>query len=84
MVHQKKQTSYRVYRRVKYLKYIFRYKKGNGNGVDLNRNYDYKFALDDIGSSSRQCDEDYRGAHAFSEPETQAVKYFVENFNKGK
>lgn len=47
-------------------------------GVDLNRNYDSKFAHDDIGSSNNQCEEDYRGAHAFSEPETQAIKSIIE------
>ncbi len=47
-------------------------------GVDLNRNYDFKFALDDIGSSNDPCSEDYRGPYAFSEPETVAVRDFVE------
>ena len=39
-------------------------------GVDLNRNYDIAFGMNSIGSSSRPCDEDYRGPKAFSEPET--------------
>ena len=39
-------------------------------GVDLNRNYDFKFALSNIGSSDNVCAEDYRGPSAFSEPET--------------
>jgi len=47
-------------------------------GVDLNRNYGYKFAESDLGSSSKPCDEDYRGPSPFSEPETQAVKLLVE------
>lgn len=47
-------------------------------GVDLNRNYSYKFALDDKGSSPEPCAEDYRGSFPFSEPETQAVRDFVE------
>lgn len=42
-------------------------------GVDLNRNYDFKFALDERGSSGDPCQEDYRGEYAFSEPETQAI-----------
>lgn len=46
-------------------------------GVDLNRNYSFKFALDEKGSSSNPCEEDYRGVHPFSEPETQAVRNFV-------
>ena len=47
-------------------------------GVDLNRNYDYKFGLDDKGSSQNPCQEDYRGSEPFSEPETQAVKHYVD------
>ena len=39
-------------------------------GVDLNRNYDWKFAKDDTGSSPSSCDEAFRGDHPFSEPET--------------
>lgn len=48
-------------------------------GVDLNRNYGLAFAYDDHGSSSNPCDEDYRGPEAFSEPETKAMKYFIED-----
>lgn len=47
-------------------------------GVDLNRNYDYKFALDNSGSSNDPCAEDFRGPHPFSEKETQAVKLYVD------
>jgi len=47
-------------------------------GVDLNRNYGYKFAYDSIGSSNQRCEEDYRGKKAFSEPETMAVKNVIE------
>jgi carboxypeptidase T len=43
------------------------------DGVDLNRNYGYKWGHDDIGSSPYPWDETYRGKSAFSEPETQAV-----------
>jgi len=39
-------------------------------GIDLNWNYDFKFALDDQGSSGNPCAEDYWGAFAFSEYET--------------
>lgn len=49
-----------------------------GLGVDLNRNYDYRFAINDIGSSGNPCAEDYRGPHAFSEPETAAIRDFVD------
>ena len=48
-----------------------------GKGVDLNRNYEYKFGIDNSGSSNVECEEDYRGPNAFSEPETQAVRDFV-------
>jgi carboxypeptidase T len=43
-------------------------------GVDLNRNYGYKWGVDDIGSSSFTNDLTYRGTGAFSEPETQAIR----------
>jgi carboxypeptidase T len=45
----------------------------SNDGVDLNRNYGYKWGYDDIGSSPYPWDETYRGKSAFSEPETQAV-----------
>lgn len=47
-------------------------------GVDLNRNYGYKFGFDNEGSVNDPCDEIYRGAGPFSEFETQAVKNLVE------
>ncbi|KAL7688766.1 putative peptidase M14, carboxypeptidase A, 1, 4-beta cellobiohydrolase [Plasmopara halstedii] len=47
-------------------------------GVDLNRNYDICFARDKKGSSNEPCGDDYSGAKAFSEPETQAVRDLVE------
>ncbi|MHB8055217.1 MAG: M14 family metallopeptidase [Candidatus Aminicenantales bacterium] len=42
-------------------------------GVDINRNYGYAWGYDNIGSSPDPSAEDYRGAAAFSEPETQAI-----------
>lgn len=45
-------------------------------GVDLNRNYGYRWNTG--GSSSNPCSDVYMGASAFSEPETQNVKAFVE------
>ncbi len=51
-------------------------------GVDLNRNYDYKWGLDNIGSSNGECNEDYRGPAPFSEPETEAIKNYVERNKK--
>ena len=50
-------------------------------GIDLNRNYDYYFGLDNIGSSPKPCEEDYRGTSAFSEPETKNMKNFMEKHN---
>lgn len=44
-------------------------------GVDLNRNFDWFFGQ--VGSSTDPCSEIYQGAHAFSEPETAAVRDFV-------
>lgn len=55
-------------------------KANNGSncaGVDLNRNYGFKWGTG--GSSSSPCSDVYMGPHAFSEPETQAIKAFVEN-----
>ena len=48
-------------------------------GVDLNRNYDYYFAKDNVGSSNKPCQEDYRGEYPFSEPETMNIKNFVDS-----
>ena len=50
-------------------------------GVDLNRNYGFKFGYDNIGSSRFGCWEDFRGSNAFSEPETQAMRDFVIDYN---
>lgn len=50
---------------------------GDGNyGVDLNRNYGYKWGYDDGGSSPNTWSDTYRGSSAFSEPETQMVRDF--------
>lgn len=48
-------------------------------GVDLNRNYGHHWGLDDVGSSSDPNSSTFRGSTAFSEPETQAVKFFCES-----
>lgn len=45
--------------------------------MDLNRNYDYKFGLDEEGSQSNPCDQIYRGKFAFSEPETRAIQRLI-------
>src|SRR5690606_34232268 len=44
-------------------------------GVDLNRNYDYKWGFDEIGSSPEDWSDVYRGPSPASEPEVKAVKY---------
>lgn len=51
-------------------------------GVDLDRNYGYAFAYDDLGSSGQSsvCADDYRGPSAFSEPETLAMKNFLSSW----
>ena len=57
-------------------------RRDNGDGtfgVDLNRNYSY--AWGGTGSSGMTSSDTYRGTAAFSEPETQAVKWFVENYD---
>ena len=43
-------------------------------GVDLNRNYGYKWGWDNLGSSPNTASETYRGEGPFSEPESQAVR----------
>ena len=43
----------------------------------MNRNYDFKWGIDDNGSSGLVCAEDFRGPRPFSEPETQAVRDFL-------
>ena len=50
-------------------------------GVDLNRNYGFMFNAyhNDQGSSHRPCSSQYRGPHAWSEPETRAIKSFIES-----
>ncbi|ETV95474.1 hypothetical protein, variant 2 [Aphanomyces invadans] len=50
-------------------------------GVDLNRNYDVCFSQDAVGSSDEACAEDYRGPAPFSEPETRAIRDFVDRHN---
>lgn len=59
-------------------------RRDNNNGtfgVDLNRNYGYQWGADDIGSSPDTDNDTYRGPDPFSEPETQAVAFFLEDKN---
>jgi hypothetical protein len=56
-----------------------RRRNANGSyGVDLNRNYGFKWGYDNFGSSPNGNSETYRGTAAFSEPETAALRDFVE------
>ncbi len=55
---------------------------GDGpDGVDLNRNFGYKWGNDDIGSSPNPNEATYRGTGPFSEPESQAIRDFVIKHN---
>ncbi|MEU2433375.1 M14 family zinc carboxypeptidase [Streptomyces sp. NPDC007861] len=47
-----------------------------GDGVDLNRNFAYKWGYDNEGSSPDPADETYRGTGPGSEPETRALDAF--------
>lgn len=46
-------------------------------GVDLNRNYGYNWGTG--GSSDKPMSDTYRGPRPFSEPETQAIKKYIED-----
>lgn len=48
----------------------------NTYGVDLNRNYGMNWGYNNQGSSPNTSSDTYRGAAAFSEPETQAIRNF--------
>ena len=51
---------------------------GDGSsGVDLNRNFGYQWGYNNSGSSPTPSSDTYRGASPFSEPETQAMRNFV-------
>ncbi len=51
---------------------------GGSYGVDLNRNFGFMWGYDDVGSSPNPSTDTYRGPSAFSESETQAVKWLCE------
>jgi carboxypeptidase T len=46
-------------------------------GVDLNRNYGYKWGVNNEGSSANPSNETYRGTAPFSEVETTAMREFL-------
>lgn len=54
-----------------------RQNSGGSYGVDLNRNYSYGWGT--TGTSFNQTSETYCGTSAFSEPETQAMRWLVQN-----
>ena len=65
---------------LEYSIYYYRYwrknRRDNGDGtfgVDINRNYNYQWGFDDIGSSSSTVSEVFRGMSPNSEPEVEAV-----------
>lgn len=49
----------------------------SNKGVDLNRNYSYEWGTTGVSFSPNN--DTYCGTGAFSEPETQAIKWFCEN-----
>lgn len=49
---------------------------GSSYGVDLNRNYGYQWG--NVGSSNSGSSDTYHGTGPFSEPESQAIRNFVE------
>ncbi|MCL2291351.1 MAG: immune inhibitor A [Bacteroidetes bacterium] len=58
---------------------MWRKNRTGGYGIDLNRNWGYKWGYDNVGSSPLQWAETYRGDAPFSEVETQVLKNFCEN-----
>ncbi len=50
-------------------------------GVDLNRNYSFAWAHDDLGSSAQPNSDTYRGEAPFSEAESRAIRDFCETRN---
>jgi len=58
---------------------------GGSYGIDLNRNYGYKWGYDNSGSSGTPSSELYRGTARFSELETQAARnlFMANKFRAG-
>jgi len=50
---------------------------GGSWGVDLNRNFGFQWGYDNNGSSPTPSSDTYRGPSANSEPETQAIRSFI-------
>jgi len=69
---------------LEYSIYVYRYwrknRRDNGDGtygVDLNRNYAFRWGFDNLGSSPDSISQSFRGQSPFSEPETQAIHELV-------
>ena len=69
---------------LEYSIYVYRYwrknRRDNGDGtygVDLNRNYAFKWGFDNQGSSPDSISQVFRGLSPFSEPETRAIRELV-------
>jgi hypothetical protein len=56
---------------------------GGSYGVDMNRNFSYKWGYDNNGSSPDPTSNTYRGPAPFSEPEAQAVRDLAMLHNYG-
>ena len=54
---------------------------GTEQGVDINRNYGFNWGANDTGSSPDPCYATFRGEEPFSEPETRAVRDFINEKN---
>ncbi len=55
-------------------------RRNNGDGsfgVDLNRNYNYMWGYDNVGSSPMPSSDTYRGPAPLSEPETRAIRNYT-------
>ncbi|MCK5115131.1 MAG: T9SS type A sorting domain-containing protein [Candidatus Aegiribacteria sp.] len=51
------------------------------DGIDLNRNFGYQWGYDNMGSSPNPYDPTYRGSAAFSEPETETLRSFINSID---
>jgi len=58
-----------------------RQNENGSHGVDLNRNFGYMWGINNSGSSPEPSSDTYRGPYAFSEPETQCLEDFCEDFH---
>lgn len=70
---------------IHFYRYWRKNRRDNGDGtygVDPNRNYGYKWGIDNSGSSPNSYSDVYRGKSPFSEPETQAIRdlFMMRNF----